>query len=344
MDRALRLKRLLSVRPLIALITCITVIACSSDKVGITNPADQLLMVRMNRNAVTLSTIKPYDTISLSALAYTGTGQLIPDIVPAFTSSSESVHVTDDGFVTAYGIITDAFVVATYRYKTVSRSDTTWINVTQSPAPASLSSFSVSLDTSAGAPINEDLTVNISAIDINSRNISSRIAVNLRVSDERIAKVDRSKVFNGITAEEYVTIYASATVFGVDYVDSFTVKTDWPLQVVVAVVQSIDASGSPTSYFNPSSVTIYRGGTLVICNCKSLGVHNPIGLDIVFDRPENALISPLLWFPTATGNIEMLLGVEGDPFSSMQARSFSVPGTYTFKSVIGGISGTLTVK
>ena len=327
----------------ILLVTILGQNACSSDVTAVSDPAQALLTVRMNVHAVAVAAVAGANTVQLSAKAYRGTEEEISDVVPAYTVSDNALHVTADGLVTGVKVTTNSYVVARVTYGGVTRTDTTWISVINTTAPAPLTTFEIAAPQSLAAGATERLV--LMAVDANGVDRSVHLPITFSTSDARAAGVNRQGDVRGMTPERTVTIRASATVYGVVYEDSVSISIGYPLQGDIWVQPRRTVTGEWVLEFVPNILQISAGATVIFWNSFA-DVPNVHPIDVVFETPDaaRAFYHPALPIPTGDGNIAPFMRTGENPLTVMQLRLFAEPGTYRFRSALYGSTGTLIVR
>jgi hypothetical protein len=319
-------------------------LGCDSDSITLTNPDHALLRVALNSNAITLATVDGYNTFQLSTVAYRGNGEVIPDIVPIYSSGDNTVHVDANGLVTGLKATVKAPVVVHVTYDGITRSDTAWITVVNTTTPSPLSTFTISVPDTLSAGITT--TVTVSARNTSNPNLplsTTNIPIHYRVSDDRVATIDRSGRLTTLLPERSVTIYATTTYYGVTYTDSAVVIVGYPSSVAIFVAPRITITGQTILEFIPNTIYLAAGGVVIFCNCYN-DIPNSVPIDVVFDNPEKAHALPPGLFPTGEGNIPSFMRTNESPLGAYQTRMFPEPGTYHYHSEQYGSSGKLIVK
>jgi hypothetical protein len=143
-----------------------------------------------------------------------------------------------------------------------------------------------------------------------------------------------------------VTVYASATVYGVPLQDSLLLQvTDQLLMIYTVTKSTPPGSTTPVFTLGPAMRPIGVGGYVWWNN----GDLDPAdSLDIVFDDPTAA--SPdLVYLQSGGGDIPAFPGGDfnnnvNSPEGFVRSRQFLRAGTFHFHSVRTGVSGTVVVR
>jgi len=337
-------------------------IACSSPDLNgppSTDVSQLYWTLTLSAHAITMDTLPPYDTLQLTAIARNSAGTPLTGVpAPTFVTTDSSVRVSPTGLLTARAARSNVQVIASLTYQGIRLVDTAVINVTASAAtPPTFHHLAFGLMTGDTATIAaprlfsgiyfpSSKTLQAEAQDVTGTSIPNAL-VALRVSDALQATVDATTstgtadVFINMSTSRRgpVTVYGSATVYGVTMQDSVQLTVTNPLWALFSVTTQIPP-GSQTSVFNilPAATTIGVGGVIWWVN----GTTD--SLDIVFDDP-TAASADLSFLDTGGGDIAAWVG---DPanlsFNDFRARQFLRAGTFPFHSVRTGVAGTITVQ
>lgn len=335
----------------LAVTPVLAALGCAGDTAVAPPPAtnvDSLYWtLALDHRAVTLSTVAPYDTIRLTATPRNVYGDPLSGLpAPTFTSLDlDRAQVSADGLVHVIRPGTGVPIVATLVVGNVRHADTTLINVTSTTTPPVLASLSIHPDANdtAAAAAGED------------RNLTARpqgedytpipgLSVYYESLDRTVAIIDRSTGLFRPSRPGHVTVIATATAYGVTRADTLPVTVGYPVNgLVINVKPRKDASGHTVNGFVPSDLTVGVGAIILFLNTTA----DPT--DLTFDDPTNVAqddrdCAALPWF-CGTGSIEAWAKDPADQWglSAVRARSFPVPGTYTYHSTIFGTSGRIVV-
>jgi hypothetical protein len=344
------------------------------------NAAQLPWTLSLNANAITMSLLAPYDTLQLTAVARTATGSpLTSTTAVTYTSSDSAVRVSPTGLLTARGASDGVVVIATAMYQGIRISDTAIVSVTADTLPK-MAGVDVALDAGDSAKFvaygNDYFyyfydrnfsfgfkTLLVGVMDGDGSKLPHS-QVELRTSD-----ASRLNFYYGaggnyphserfIVSDRYVdvklgensdpgpvTLYATATVYGVTMRDSLSFVVTAPM-VYLFTVQKTTPVGSTTPVFTvvPAVQTrpIGIGGWVWWSN-----PNLDDSLDVVFDDPTAA--SPDVSRPefnSGGGNIAPFAGALFDwlPFPGVRMRQFLRAGTFPWHSERTGVSGVVVVQ
>jgi hypothetical protein len=315
-----------------------------------------------------MSTVAPYNTLQLMATPYLASGAVANDsIVATFRTKDTTLSITPDGLVTALTTTPDTWIAVSLRdpARNITHIDTLFVTVTDQVPTSPMVAFSIQRPPGDSAKIAVyDAavslfldTVRVVASAEDGTDLQSLLRVRYLVSDSAIATVDQtSGVVTGMRPGA-VMIWATTTYYGVTKTDSMRMTIGNPLSATVfsEIRPSATVAGEYVRVFNPSTITIGVGGTILFS--QAIRLNGPdIGMDVVFDDPSVAQPStlPVYWLETGTGNIGPLpsLTLDGqfnpDCFVSFTycagaTRSFPAAGTYHYHSALYGTTGTIIV-
>jgi plastocyanin len=328
------------------------------------NPADQLWDVRVEPKAITMSTVAPYDTITLRTIVINGVGDTVTDGLTVQYSpvSDTSIRIGADG-VLQVRMPTSAQgtkIVARVTYKNVTRTDTALVVVTTNAAPPYLLDSIVleTIDAVTRQPTEPIVSVNGDIV----RNVS--LVSHVFGNGTEVTTVPRSYVSSnksvllvnpwngGLTPKlaGQARILATTTWYGKTYRTSLDISVVGPFFGRFLIQERIPR-GSDTAVFvvNPGSVEVEPGAAVQWENQTSRPV------EVIFDDPASAreltepatitldrlclLAGRLCHVGKTAGNFSLSSGGgEG-----LDMRAFPNPGTYYFQ-VAPGVRGTIIVK
>ncbi|HWZ60365.1 MAG TPA: hypothetical protein VNW46_15405 [Gemmatimonadaceae bacterium] len=312
-----------------------------------TDPAQLYYSLTLNDHAVTLSTVAPYDTITLTASPRSAVGVPLATVgTPTFTSLDLD-HVQVDsvtGRVHAIATGRAIGVVAALAIGGVTHADTVMINVTDTATPPTLTTFSVQPRPGDSTKVSVDGggAITPRALD-GSGNPIPGIAVYYTSSDPTIAYIDRSAGYFVPVRPGKVRFTATTTVYGVTKRDSVQWTIGHILYGVVTITPEVNAQGKIVATYVPDSIVMEVGGRVTFQNLAGPPT------DVTFDNPadaaqDNAMCSALpLW--CGTGNVPAfaLLPNDSTGNSALRFRTFPVQGTIRYHSTISGATGVLVV-
>ncbi len=331
---------------------------CGSD--GLEAPTqvapDQLYWdLQLNHRAALLSTVAPYDTLTLIAIARNANGVSIamPE-APTFTSGNvKRAIVTPEGVLRALSAgVEPAWIVARLTVGNLTHIDSLEVRVVDDVVPPVLTEFSIqpiAPDSAkwGGGPFSPfPSTVPLRATDASGVPLAD-LPVYYRSSDTTIATVDRNNgtIIGGRPGS--VTLDASTTAFGVAKADALTYRIGWPIFEIINYQPIPTSSGENINGFLPATVTIGVGGMVQWGASEMLDVvfEDPTDLPSVA-RPSTYAVLPGL-FDSAFCEANSYDCGGGDlslsPTQSLGYRVFSAPGVYEIRSVQSGASGRVVV-
>lgn len=336
---------------------------CSGDVAVAPPPATDIAQfywaLTLDHHAVTLSTAAPYDTLRLTATPRNIDGEPLTGLpTPIFTSGNlERVQVSAEGVVQAIAPGNQIPVIATLVQGNVVHADTVLVSVTSIANPPVLDSVSFGLSATDSAKVAFPASKVLSATgwDTNGSRILG-LPIHYTVSDPTIASL---RLFGAQTIVQpvrpgTVDLIATTTAYGITKADTLSFTIGQSLAATIAVVQRLDASGKPRNVFIPDRIVLGTGGNITWYN------ETGIPTDVTFEDPANILPRDFYCTPSyierdpelcASGNIDAFgvpTTIDGqiDPMATWhnrRARTFPVPGTYTYHSTSSGATGTIVV-
>jgi plastocyanin len=321
---------------------------CGTDAVAPTPIADPSALywaLTLDRRAITISTVAPYDTIRLAATPYNALGDAIAD-APAITYRStdpERIQVDSAGLVHALETGFGIQVIASLTLGPLTHADTATINVTNVSSPPVLDTFSIH-------PVPPDSAVWFAnalsftdfygpkpvpyvALDTNGAPVPN-LVVEYRSSDTTIATVDQFGLLLGVRPG-IVKVTATTTAYGITKADTVPYAITMPTGQVV-FIQKTTTPGAPPIMFTPSQVTIAVGGRIIWFNTTGSNA------DVTFDDPTN--VAEDFMCGCGSGNIPAFGDTTGVGFSFPQYRIFTAAGRYPYHDTITGASGEIVVE
>lgn len=334
----------------VVLLLALAVAGCVSDAAyappPVTDPTKLFWSLTLDHRAVTLSTVAPYDTIQLTATPRTVKGEAITGLpTPTFTSLDlDHVQVSANGLVHAIASGSQSAVVASLSIGNDTHVDTVIVNVTDTTPPPVLSVFTIHPDSgdSAKTAIDDGTTLQWRAFDPAGNPITG-LSVYYATSDSTIATIDRVQGLLNPIRPGHVTLYATATAYGITKADTLPYTIGYPLLVQVNIVPEQNSAGKTVGVYQQTRLRLGPGATVLFINATA-----PL-TDVTFDNPTNVdqndqycAIAPSL---CGGGSIAAFARDPNDStgVSYIRARQFPVPGTYPFHSTISGAKGTIVV-
>jgi hypothetical protein len=198
--------------------------------------------------------------------------------------------------------------------------------------------------------------IQIGAQDSSGEQISGSL-VKIWTSDSlrAVVNLEPSRITTAKTAQirgrqmGMVTVYTSATVYGITVEDSLQLEITTPLWVEYTLKKTTPISEAPPVFAlfpeRPNEAVIGVGGWVWWYNTDT---DPRDSLDVIFDDPTAA--APDSVFPTLASDGENIAPFPGSdepaiPSSSnVRSRRFLHTGTFHWHSAKLGVSGTITVK
>jgi hypothetical protein len=334
-------------------------------------------VMSLNAHAITMDTAAPYNTFKLTAVPRTIDGSVLSGASGVtFTSLDSSVRVSDSGLLTARKVGTNVKVIATTVYGGVRIADTATINVTAVSNPPSFRTlhFQVPAGDTPTLPPPNGLANQLYYASKKTLEVGARDAAGVQIPNSIVAlslsnssqvtfsfspavKVLRTTTMGSkidVVAQSLslprvpVTVYASATVYGVTMQDSLQLLLSNPLFFIYTVTKA--ASSSTTSTTTPSYTLLpYRTDTIGVGGWVWWINHTASAdsLDIVFDNPADVSADPVL--NSGSGDIGPFPG-DPDPAQApdftqfLRSRHFLQAGEFPWHSSRTGLSGTIVVQ
>ncbi|HEX6535713.1 MAG TPA: hypothetical protein VF041_14040 [Gemmatimonadaceae bacterium] len=304
----------------------------------------------LDRHAITMSTVAPYDTIRLTATPRTSDGTPIDSLpAPTFTSLDlDHAQVSADGLVHVIAAGEEIPVVATLTVGNLRHADTAFINVDTLAAPPVLDTFSIHPDPtdSAKTALYTTKTIVPRVTTADGTPITG-LSVYYTVSDPTTARIDRTMGLLTPVRAGPVTVIATATAYGVTKADTLPFTIGHIVFVELDVIAEKNASGQTVNGFKQNQLVLGPGATVLIINATG------VATDLTFDDPSNIVADPFYCDNFSalnpalcdSGSVEAFAQDPDDQFglTGLRVRRFPVPGTYHYHSTIFGTSGTIVV-
>ncbi len=331
-------------------------VGCKLSDGGATShlPPDQFFAVfALDHHAINLSMMAPYNTVALNTVARMADGNPVPGEI-TYRVSNPAISVTG-GILKAESAVSRAVVLLTLTYGTVTRTDSAIVSVIAT-APTPLSDFGIRVPATDSAKVGLGAIKTLPLIrQSQSGSTLSDLQISLRSSDTTVAKITQSEDEVNITSIRpgRVVLYASTFAFGVEQNDSLVFTVGWPLLFHLPTVETFKPRSSLKILdFFHQNITVGVGGCVVWTN-RSLALDIDVQFDdtahvapagacgwvLILDRNTGGNIAPyraVAWDGTDEGYVPFL-------FSPYQARTFSAPGLYPYRSSIHGTQGVVRV-
>lgn len=347
---------------LFPLVAALAVAGCTPDSLAPSPDADPSRLywaLTLDHHAVTLSTIPPYDTLTLFATPHTVNGETLTGDTLTFTSSDgDRVQVDAHGVLRAIGPTQNVVVVATLTRGDLTHSDTTYVTVTTATPVPVLGALSIepppgdsAKHSLTGTFLQPQKALTAVLTDTAHRQLTG-LAVRYESLDPTTANIDPLSGLITPSRVGPVTFTASATAYGVTRADTLDFTIGLPLLIPVTVQRGLDANGNVAAVFTPNDIVIGVGGDVYF----HWNASTSPSTDVTFDDPSKVYpddlacltFSPLGLEDLAcgTGNIAAFTR-DTTPTGFLhnhRLRQFRAPGTYHFRSTIYGTGGTITVQ
>lgn len=363
----------------VALVLSVVLASCGSDAPTPFAPATgsdaagRFWSLTLNYQAVTLSTVAPYDTIRIVATPRDASGHAIEGLGPISFRSLDSsrVRVTPDGVLHAVRTgsnVTIQVSLSAGGVTHLSDVSVTVTNVSSPPVLAHIDVFPTTPDSNP-VPIGGDGTfLSITASGDASAFAVSLLAMSLTdtagnpISNINVAGISSDSsvlqafpqgtlLFLGGIRPGRADVILTATAYGVTVADTIPFMVTMPIFDVVKIAQRpTGLSGAMQPTFVSPDIVISPGGTVVWANVSG----EPV--DIVFDDPTNVVDHGAISCANAgvtdvggTGSIDAF-GVPQDTSAATldpencRSRGFPVPGTYTYHSTHTAATGRIVVS
>lgn len=326
--------------------------------------------LRLNSNAVTMSTASPYNSVQLEAIPYTpddkkwewaGVLEDAPNVTTIWVSSDSSkVRVSSDGTLIARATTTGngVNIIVRKQIGTLTHSDTARVRVTALADPPKIKSLSITpKDSLKRASGFFPFLIPTTVLDSNDAPVTGMI-VGYRSSNASLAAFLGNSKWNGSLAfleqrSGTTSIVASSYIYGTLVKDSFVLEVGYPISMPIgfpSVVQIALPTGGTEYRFNGSRQEIGPGGEIIWENGSGVRPFSYTGLilpsadmSVIFDDPSSALEANS---PNTSGSGD-IIDIPGDSTLSMIARRryrrFVHPGEYKYTVQPWGFRGAVIV-
>lgn len=306
------------------------------------------------------------DTLQLEPVPLNARGEPLPASAMAgatvkYTSSNLQIaNVSDSGLVRALSTGSLIRVIAALTIGRVTHIDTATITITATRPALPLDSVTIHPATGDSAKFGAGQGKIFAARVKNTAGaVIPSAVVRYGTSNANIASIIGGSFSGNISMQihGFVTLYATATVYGVTKSDTLPYQVGRRTAVTLSIAQQqVRGSDAPVYVFTPqlASFEIGLGGSVQWVNANT-SFYMPT--DIVFDHPENVKGDPsfplapvadgniaTFGWDSATGFFDPTTGVILYYANGVRQRRFPVAGTYTFhSSTISSIYGTIVV-
>jgi hypothetical protein len=332
------------------------VLSCSGDTTApvTRSPAQTYWALQLNQYALNLDLTHADSTFQLTAVALNaiGTSLVGNDSTVHFSTSDSSVTVSPTGLVVARFTTAQAQVYASLTQQNVTHTDTVLVQVTQTPPPSPIRTFSMqpapgdsakrAYDFNGGgytSAINWPVTATTVAGDTVCNANACPLLVHYTSSNPEIATIDPTAGFVQFVDAGHVVFSATTWAYGMALRDSVAFTVGYRLTYLIGLTLT-NLLGVPTLSFSAPQQLILGVGAIV-----TFWNQSPQPVDVVFDHPAAVDSASFVSFngtfpPTGGGNIASFGGdtVSYTPYipyyniNDFVARRFSVPGTYRYHS------------
>lgn len=336
----------------------ICTLGCKSN--GLDSPALSTDMdvwdIRLNHQAILMSTIAPYDTVRLDIIGRNAKGiPIVHDGTVTFFTRSRNVYVDSSGVVRALQAIDEAWVIAEFVEGNIRYTDSARIRVVDTLSSSIAERLEIeSAVTShpAAVPFFFDIVLPFdtqvsSRVFLSDGTILLNPYVRYWSSNPTIATVGSyDGVFRGLMPGKSVYVYAGATVFGHTVLDSVQINITNPTFVKVGTGACRSCAGSiREKRFSPSLIEIGVGGSVWFQSPADSSTYDIIfedSLDLAVFSTGDPLLDMLFQegLPElfGTGNVHTTDSLSG------AIRRFMRPGRYRYKSITLNSEGEILVR
>ncbi len=324
--------------------------------------------LRINYQAVQLSTYEPYNSLQLVAIPLAADGAVftaegtsgdMQQFTAWSSNDSSKVKVSQSGLITAVEETNDTRIEVRHTIGEVTHVDIVRVVVKDLVPLPKLAEFSIrptdSLKRAAGYV--GWYSFPVIALDTAGQQMSG-IPIRWRSSNVKIAAFyDSNLGMLSAFLPSNVMVSASTWIYGVEKSDSFTLEIGWPVfwanelslaeQVVTSIGSVVLAPSGLTTEMGP-------GGRASFLNRTGFGPRNVIGkspldgvsIDVVFDDPSVALPAGNGWIGDTSGIGGNIIGLKSDTTVAAWTpafRRFIKPGKHFFTVQPLGYRGSIYV-
>ena len=328
------------------------VLSCSGDTTAPVprSPAQTYWALQLNQYALNLDLTHADSTFQLTAVALNALGTSLTgnDSTVHYSTNDSSVEVSPTGLVVARFTTTQATVYASLTLQNITLTDTVLVQVTQTPPPSPIRTFSMqpapgdSAKRANNGLDDDHFEWPVTATTVAGGTVCNANACTLLVhytsSNPAIATIDPTT--GGVTLINTGQLFFSATTwaYGVALRDSvaFTVGYSTIYTNHLTVAENLGVT--TVNFSAPKTLILGVGAVVTFWN------QSPKPVDVVFDHPAAVDSASVNYFfqipPTGGGNIVSFGGdttslIPEIPYLNMDnfvARRFSVPDTLRYHS------------
>lgn len=308
----------------------------------------------VEQREIEMSTVAPYDTLSINAEVQTVDGIRLDDAVIRYQSSDSSLRVSSSGMLTARKAINKVTLTITGEANGAAFRETVNVKITNIAQPDSLQKIRIDRaggDSNFFAPNEQFFETTLASTGLNSQGnpiagVLSYWSITPNTTIARLPRTERGNLQYRGPGE--IMVYTTTTYYGRTLYDSIRFIMQPPKYAIVHFRDRIRrADGQQVFYFSPDTVVITAEGIIQFVN----EVPGAI-LDIQFDNPLSA--SPGCPFVVFCGGEMPMTGGSGNIapfktdsevfFGNSRSRRFSHPGTYRYWSAISLDTGVIVVR
>lgn len=346
-------------------------IACGIDTEAVApavHPSELISFIESEFKTYNLSTVSPYDTVSLNLRGVSGSGKVL-DLPVSFYYDSQYVSVTADGVLKAKTEVASTKIIASMSTHGATKYDTILVSVVGAP-PRHLSRVAIEPEFGDSAKITILMATRAPSKslrlvrDDSSGATVAAVLVSIHSSERAVATAIQSgnSIRVAPTRPGRTMLRVSTFAYGVGFRDSLAFTTGWPLISVVNLDEGY-VTGSLIPVLSLSGTRIIIGiGGCVVWRTRSMDMST----NILFDDPSLALpADSATTVARATCKINGGVGAspEGsevggdipafkmtsfpnggvDPTTAVRTRAFTKPGTIIYRSSTYNFVGTIIV-
>lgn len=345
-------KRLLIILALVPLLN-----SCEIDKFAAipTLPREQLpFTLDVKQRVIEMSTIAPYDTLTIDAAVLNVDGDRIEDAVIEFASSDSALRVSPNGKLTARLARSSVTITVVGRVNGAALAAAINVKITNNAQPDVLQSITIGRagGDSNYLAITESISqtrLSLSVLNSNGNVVTGVTPYWWASPNSNIAslRAGATGLIQYLGPGE-VMVYVTTTYYGVTLRDSIRFIMLPPLHTIVHSHERIRRSDAQQMfYFSPDTVVIGAGGIVTFSN----DVPNT-AMDIQFSDPDAVsagcpfirLCGGEVPATGGVGNIDLFEVNQSVVYGQTRSRRFSVPGTYQFWSARSLDTGVVVVK
>ncbi len=334
----------------------LTSVGCNLSDAGLSpyRPPDQYFAkLSLEHHAINLSTVAPYDTVTLRTIGTMGDGTVVPGEA-TYRVDGTGISITN-GVLKATEPVAGATIYATMTYGVITRTDSAVVSVIAA-APDLLHDFGMQLSPGDSAKIASGLGKTIPLVrQANSGAVLSNLLVWIKSSDTTVAKITQSGNNLSVKAARpgRVVLSTSTFAFGTVWRDSLVFTAGWPSYFQMPLLDRFSPGSLTTAFdFAFKDITIGVGACVIWENLSAT-----TDLDVQFEDP-TSLTAPAGICGSrpvtsdGSGNIGAFRMIPWDGsaenywvsfFSAYRSRAFPLHGVFRYRSTLHGTTGLIRV-